>query len=189
MAIPTKNTKTKNEVEEVVEEKVETKSTPKKATPKRQAKKEVDLKQQVLVINMSQGSLQYSTNKGNGYLELSNYLDTDYMSVEDLQIMRNTARGMFTKGWLYVDDEEVVEYLGIKKEMDNILTEDKMEEFFNLDASAIERELPKYSSGVQESLYQLLKVKFEQGEISDIFKIRAIEKVLGIDSNLSITNI
>ena len=188
MAIP-KNTKAKTE--EVVEEVVEKKATPKKAPakPKRQAKKEVDLKQQVLVINMSQGSLHYSTNRGNGYLDLGQYLNSDFMSVEDLQVMRNTASGMFTKGWLYIDDEEVVEYLGLQKEMENILTEDKMEEFFELDATAIERELPKYSSGVQESLYQLLKVKFEEGLVTDIFKIRAIEKVLGIDSNLSITNI
>lgn len=187
MGIPTK----KDVETEVKETKVATKKTPTKSTaskPKRQVKKQIDLQQQVPVINMSQSSLHYSTKRGNGYLELDNYLDMDYMTVEDLQIMRNTARGMFTKGWLFIDDEEVVEFLGLKKEMENILTEDKIEEFFLLDPTVIEEELPKYSSGVQETIYQLLKVKFEAGEVNNLHTIRAIEKVLGIDSPLSITN-
>ncbi|WP_259677346.1 hypothetical protein [Staphylococcus aureus] len=92
-----------------------TKPTEKKATrtakPKR---KEVDLSQSVLVINMTQGSLTYVAKKGTGYLELSEYLDSDYLTVEELKIMKSSARGMFDKGWLFVDDEDVVEFLELR---------------------------------------------------------------------------
>ena len=113
----------KKETKEPVK-KTQTKTTARKAPVKKAAKKEVDLQKQVPVVNMAQASLTYSAKKGNGYLQLDNYLDTDYMTIEDLQVMKNTARGVFEKGWLLIDDQEAVEFLGLEKLMDKILSPD-----------------------------------------------------------------
>ncbi|EPP4314961.1 hypothetical protein H2496_000989 [Staphylococcus pseudintermedius] len=97
MAIRSKKEEVENEtVEEVANEekpvkKTAAKSAAKKTTTttrKRTTKPKLDLSQEVLVINMSQASFIYEARKGNGFLELDEYLDSDYMTIEDLQIMK-----------------------------------------------------------------------------------------------------
>lgn len=174
----------KVEKQEVVEN--TTKET--KTVAKKPVKKQVDLSEMVPVINMSQASFEYTARKGNGYLLLENYLDTDYMTIEDLQIMKNTQRGVFKKGWLFIDDEDAVEYLGLKKEMDAILSEDELNEFFTLDTETIQNKLQNYSTGMKENIYHALKIKFNNDEVSNVKTIKTIENSLGIDDSLSIIN-
>ena len=163
--------------------------TARKASVKKAVKKDVDLKTQVQVINMAQASLTYTAKKGNGFLQLDNYLDSDYMTIEDLQIMKNSARGVFEKGWLYVDDEEAVEYLGIKKFMDKILLPDELEGIFEMDPEELKHELTKFSASIKENIYQAMKIKYEIGELANAHTIRAIEESLNIDKTLSVLNI
>lgn len=167
-----------------------TKPTEKKTTrttkPKR---KEVDLSQSVLVINMTQGSLTYVAKKGTGYLELSEYLDSDFLTVEELKIMKSSARGMFDKGWLFVDDEDVVEFLGIKKQMDAILLPDELDDLFELPADELRERLKSLSPSVKETVHLAMKKKYEDGELANAHVIRAIEESVNIDNNVSILNI
>lgn len=164
-------------------------TTTRKAPVKKAAKKEIDLKAQVPVINMAQASLTYSAKKGNGYLQLDNYLDTDYMAIEDLQVMKNTSRGVFEKGWLFIDDEEAVEFLGLQKLMDKILSPDELEAIFETDPETLKSELQGFSASIKENVYQAMKIKFANGELTNAHTIRAIEESLNIDKSLSVLNI
>ncbi|WP_415408904.1 hypothetical protein [Staphylococcus agnetis] len=164
------------------------KTTPTKRTTKT-ARPKVDLSKEVLVINMAQASLTYAAKKGNGYLDLGEYLDSDYMTIEDLQVMKNSARSIFEKGWLFVDDEEAVEYLGIQKFMDKIVLPEELDNIFNMDPSDLKNELKNFSSSIKENIYQAMKKRYEQGELSNAHTIRAIEDSLNIDSSLSVLNV
>ncbi|EGQ3927957.1 hypothetical protein I0618_002454 [Staphylococcus pseudintermedius] len=183
-------------VEEVANEekpvkKTAAKSTAKKTTTttrKRTTKPKLDLSQEVLVINMSQASFIYEARKGNGFLELDEYLDSDYMTIEDLQIMKNSNRGIFEKGWLFVDDKEAVEFLGIKKYMDKVLLPEQLNDLFELDTNVLKEELAKFSSSIKENIYQTMKLKYEAGELTNVHVIRAIEESLNVDQTLSVLN-
>lgn len=197
MAIRSKKEEVENEtVEEVANEekpvkKTAAKSTAKKTTTitrKRTTKPKLDLSQEVLVINMSQASFIYEARKGNGFLELDEYLDSDYMTIEDLQIMKNSNRGIFEKGWLFVDDEEAVEFLGIKKYMDKVLLPEQLDDLFELDTNVLKEELAKFSSSIKENIYQTMKLKYEAGELTNVHVIRAIEESLNVDQSLSVLN-
>lgn len=197
MAIRSKKEEVENEtVEEVANEekpvkKTAAKSTAKKTTTttrKRTTKPKLDLSQEVLVINMSQASFIYEARKGNGFLELDEYLDSDYMTIEDLQIMKNSNRGIFEKGWLFVDDEEAVKFLGIKKYMDKVLLPEQLNDLFELDTNVLKEELAKFSSSIKENIYQTMKLKYEAGELTNVHVIRAIEESLNVDQTLSVLN-
>lgn len=196
MAVKKTESNDTQNVEEVVE-KTETKATkPKTAAKKTRAKSttskpkrpKVDLSTEVPVVNMSQASFIYVARKGNGFLELEEYLDTDYMTIEDLQIMKNSRRGIFEKGWLLVDDEDAVKYLGIQKYMDNILRPEQLEEIFELPATELKERLGKLSNSMKETVYQTMKTMYEQNKLSNAYVIKAIEDSLNVDANLSVLN-
>lgn len=168
---------------QAVEETVQPKQETKKVAPK-----QVDVSRRVEVINMSQASFYYSAKRGNGYLELGEYLDSDFMTIEDLQIMKNTAKGVFEKGWLFIDDEEAVEYLGLQRYMDKMILPDELDSIFNKSVDEIKTVMESISSSMKENIYLALKQKFQNGSISDVHVIRAIEDSLGVDKNLSILN-
>lgn len=178
----------KKETKEPVK-KTQTKTTTRKAPVKKAAKKEVDLQKQVPVVNMAQASLTYSAKKGNGYLQLDNYLDTDYMTIEDLQVMKNSARGVFEKGWLLIDDQEAVEFLGLQKLMDKILSPEELEGIFEMNPDNLKEELKGFSASIKENVYQAMKIKYADGELTNAHIIRAIEDSLNIDKSLSVLNI
>lgn len=159
-----------------------------KTTTRKASRPKVDLSKEVLVINMSQASFIYTAKKGNGFLEFEEYLDSDYMTIEDLQIMKNSKRGVFEKGWLYIDDEEAVEYLGLQKYMKHILLPEQMEEFFELDVNTLKDSLQNFSSSIKENIYQTMKIKYELGELTNAHIIKAVEESLSIDPSLSILN-
>ncbi|AJC95743.1 hypothetical protein ACFDHY_06990 [Staphylococcus hyicus] len=183
----------KNEDIEVEEVKATPKKTTRKSTTTKRATKntrpKVDLSKEVLVINMAQASFTYAAKKGNGYLDLGEYLDSDYMTIEDLQIMKNSARSVFEKGWLFVDDEEAVEFLGIKKYMNKIVLPEELENIFEMNPANLKVELANFSSSIKENIYQAMKKRYEQGELSNAHTIRAIEDSLNIDSSLSVLNV
>lgn len=175
-----KEAEVKAEAETVVKPKAKAKPTPRTSRPK------VDLKQEVVVINMQQGSLTYEASKGIGHLLLNTYLDSDYMTVEDLQIMKNTARGMFRKGWLYIDDEDVVKFLGLEKEMEAILLPEQLDELFNMEYSELKSKISSFSAAIKENIYRSMRIKFDNGELSNIHTIRAIEESLGVEPHSSL---
>ena len=135
---------------------------------------------------MTQGSLTYVAKKGTGYLELSEYLDSDYLTVEELKIMKSSARGMFDKGWLFVDDEDVVEFLGIKKQMDAILLPDELDDLFELPADELRERLKSLSPSVKETVHLAMKKKYEDDELANAHVIRAIEESVNILSLIHI---
>ncbi|MDK1672908.1 hypothetical protein QOK74_08480 [Staphylococcus saprophyticus] len=174
---------------ETTEPTTQTKKATTKKTTRKPVRKEIDLQQNVLVMNMTQGSLTYVAKKGTGYLELGEYLDSDYMTVEDLQIMKNAARGMFEKGWLFIDDEEVVEYLGLSKQMEKILLPEELEELFELHPDEVKTALDNLSASVKETVHLAMKKKYEQGELANAHVIRAIEESVNIDPSMSVLSI
>lgn len=173
----------KAKTEEVVEKKTVAKAATKKAPAKKAAPKKpvVDKDTEVLVYNATTSSIMYSARKGNGYLELDAFMDADYMTVEELMVLKNTDRNVFKKGWLYIEDEDVVKYLGLEKEMSSILLEDKIDLLFESQPQEILDTIPKLTDSTKDTVHSVLRDRFESGLISDIYLIKAFETALNID--------
>ncbi len=169
--------------EETVENKVEKTTEP--VTKKRP---QVSKDTEVLVYNATTSSFYYSAKKGNGYLELSNFMDSDWMTVEDLTVLKNTDRNVFKNGWLWIEEEDVVKYLGLEKEMTGILLEDKIDLLFESDPNEILETIPTLTDTTKEVVATVLRQRYANGEIADIHLIKAFEEALKIDKVHSVLN-
>lgn len=182
----TKTTKsTTKKTEQPVEESVENQEVEK---PKaKEEKKKVTLDTQVEVFNNTTGRLIYEAKKGNGYLYLERFMDSDIMTVEELQVLKNTARAMLTNGWLYVDDEDVLDFLRLGSIKDSVKNPQVLENAVdNGETEEIVNLADKLSKSSQEVLYGILKERYRNQEFSNAHVIKAVEDKLGVAKDNSL---
>ena len=185
-----------NKVNEEVKEEVKKPTTKRgrKTQPKKKSKSELRkiLKDaEAVVINNFGVKVKYEDN--NGFeLELLSYGDSEIVEVEELRKMHVRKKSFFNNYWILItevicDDEsvtleDVYEYIGISKLYKEFANPDN--EFFTdllLDTSLDEFEKVLNTMN-KELVYQLFlraTELYQEKELNDFFKIRAIENKVG----------
>lgn len=185
-----------NKVNEEVKEEVKKSTTKRgrKSQPKKKSKAELRkiLKDaEAVVINNFGVKVKYEDN--NGFeLELLSYGDSEIVEVEELRKMHVRKKSYFNNYWILItevicDDEsvtleDVYEYIGISKLYKEFANPDN--EFFTdllLDTSLDEFEKVLNTMN-KELVYQLFlraTELYQEKELNDFFKIRAIENKVG----------
>ena len=185
-----------NKVNEEVKEEVKKPTTKRgrKTQPKKKSKAELRkiLKDaEAVVINNFGVKVKYEDN--NGFeLELLSYGDSEIVEVEELRKMHVRKKSYFNNYWILItevicDDEsvtleDVYEYIGISKLYKEFANPDN--EFFTdllLDTSLDEFEKVLNTMN-KELVYQLFlraTELYQEKELNDFFKIRAIENKIG----------
>ena len=181
-----------NKVNEEVKEEVKKPTTKRgrKSQPKKKSKAELRkiLKDaEAVVINNFGVKVKYEDN--NGFeLELLSYGDSEIVEVEELRKMHVRKKSYFNNYWILItevicDDEsvtleDVYEYIGISKLYKEFANPDN--EFFTdllLDTSLDEFE--KILDNMNKELVLQLFIRatelYQEKELNDFFKIRAIE--------------
>ena len=185
-----------NKVNEEVKEEVKKPTTKRgrKTQPKKKSKAELRkiLKDaEAVVINNFGVKVKYEDN--NGFeLELLSYGDSEIVEVEELRKMHVRKKSYFNNYWILItevicDDEsvtleDVYEYIGISKLYKEFANPDN--EFFTdllLDTSLDEFE-KVLNNMTKELVFQLFlraTELYQEKELNDFFKIRAIENKVG----------
>ena len=185
-----------NKVNEEIKEEVKKPTTKRgrKTQPKKKSKAELRkiLKDaEAVVINNFGVKVKYEDN--NGFeLELLSYGDSEIVEVEELRKMHVRKKSFFNNYWILIteiicDDEsvtleDVYEYIGISKLYKEFANPDN--EFFTdllLDTSLDEFEKVLNTMN-KELVYQLFlraTELYQEKELNDFFKIRAIENKVG----------
>lgn len=185
-----------NKVNEEVKEEVKkpTAKRGRKAQPKKKSKAELRkiLKDaEAVVINNFGVKVKYEDN--NGFeLELLSYGDSEIVEVEELRKMHVRKKSFFNNYWILItevicDDEsvtleDVYEYIGISKLYKEFANPDN--EFFTdllLDTSLDEFEKVLNTMNKELVLQLFLRATelYQEKELNDFFKIRAIENKVG----------
>lgn len=145
-------------------------------------KREIDKDTEVVVYNNTNSEVYYEARKGTGFLELANFMDSDVMTVEELQQMRNGARKVLEDGWIFVDDEEVLEHLRLNKLKNAVKSPQFLEDLVESgDPAKIAEVVEKLTSNSKATLYGIVSKKYKDGELSNIHIIKTVEEALGID--------
>ena len=185
-----------NKVNEEIKEEVKKPTTKRgrKTQPKKKSKAELRkiLKDaEAVVINNFGVKVKYEDN--NGFeLELLSYGDSEIVEVEELRKMHVRKKSYFNNYWILItevicDDEsvtleDVYEYIGISKLYKEFANPDN--EFFTdllLETSLDEFEKVLNTMN-KELVYQLFlraTELYQEKELNDFFKIRAIENKVG----------
>lgn len=173
------------EIIKMTEEKKETqekKSTAKPTAKKAPAKPKIDNDTEVLVYNNTTGSLKYVARKGNGYLELAEFMDSDYMTFEELQQMRNSPhKRMLEDGWIYVDDEDVLDKLNLGKLKDKVKSPKFLQKLIEEgNPKKIIETTEKLSADSKIVLYDIMKKAYHSGDFGNAHVIEEVETLLGV---------
>ncbi|MBG9464217.1 MULTISPECIES: hypothetical protein [Bacillus] len=163
------------ESNEVVTEK----EAPKKKTVKK--KKQINRNQLVSCFNVTSGSLKYISKKTGLETVWSAYGDEEYIEVSELLTMKSSQPKFLTEPWIFIDDEEVVQYLGLSKVYQHIIPIDEVEEFFNLSATDAKDILPKLPRGMKELIADKARKGVESGEFNNLQLLKLLEKELHLD--------
>ena len=185
-----------NKVNEEVKEEVKKPTTKRgrKTQPKKKSKAELRkiLKDaEAVVINNFGVKVKYEDN--NGFeLELLSYGDSEIVEVEELRKMHVRKKSYFNNYWILItevicDDEsvtleDVYEYIGISKLYKEFANPDN--EFFTdllLDTSLdeFEKVLNTMNKELVFQLFLRATELYQETQLNDFFKIRAIENKVG----------
>ena len=185
-----------NKVNEEVKEEVKKPTTKRgrKTQPKKKSKAELRkiLKDaEAVVINNFGVKVKYEDN--NGFeLELLSYGDSEIVEIEELRKMHVRKKSFFNNYWILItevicDDEsvtleDVYEYIGISKLYKEFANPDN--EFFTdllLDTSLdeFEKVLNTMNKELVFQLFLRATELYQEKELNDFFKIRAIENKVG----------
>ncbi|PLR72311.1 hypothetical protein [Bacillus sp. UMB0728] len=172
----------KKAVEEtqIVEKAEEVTETP-APTPKRKQKVEIDRNELVSCRNVTDGQLIYKSRKNGLTTVWMNHGDTEYLEVAELLTMKASQPKFLNDVWLVIDDEDVVEFLGLKHIYKNIVDIDDVDSFFDKSPSDMAEALTKLPKGLQDTIGTRARKLIESGELYDTRKISALEEALKIE--------
>lgn len=149
-------------------------------------RKKIDRTDEVPCRCVTDGELIYVSRR-NGYMtiEWSGYGDTQYVEVGELMNMKGSQAKFLTEPWLIIEDEEVVEHLGLKRMYDEMIPIDDIEGFILTssleDLIKVAKKSPK---GIQKLITDKSRKLVQTRELYDNRKIEALGTALNIDLNM-----
>lgn len=174
----------KKVAEETVDQLMKTESETVSETPKRKQKVEVDRNELVICRNVTDGQLIYKSRKTGLTTIWMNYGDVEYLDVGELLTMKASQPKFLTDVWLVIDDEEVVEFLGLKHIYKNLADVEDIDSFFHKTPSEINEIASKLPKGLKETIGTRARKLIESGDLYDNRKIKALENTLKLELQL-----
>lgn len=178
----------KNEVlEEILEglqsvdlpETKEEQAVEKKVAPPK--KKVIDRDYMVSCRNLTSGRLTYISKKTGLETVWSVFGDEEYIDVAELLTMKSSQPKFLKEPWLFIEDEDVVEYLGLKELYQSIIPIDEVEEFFSLPVAEARKVVPRLPKGMKTLISERARQGITDGTLYNIQLIRMLEQELNLD--------
>jgi hypothetical protein len=153
------------------------------AKPEKKAKvrKQYDLHELVDVRNMTPGKLIYKSMRNAGYMvEWDTYGDEQSIEISELKNMLASQRAFFERNWVWIDDPELLEFLGASRYYKNMLSPDAVDELFDLDADSMIAKIRTLTKDMQNTIRVIAGEKVSGGEIVSYPVVSALEKYFGV---------
>lgn len=130
------------------------------------------------------GTLIYVSKKTGYEVEWLEYGESNYMTIEELQVMRNTQRKFFENNWISLDDpdaEDILRFLQVDKYYEHAINVDELDDVFTWGVDRILEDIPQMASGTKESIaYRAIEL-IGSRDLDSIKTIEALEKAIGCE--------
>lgn len=173
----TKKSTTKQKVEKVEETVV--KET--EVKPQRKSKKQLDRDELVTCRNTRNGSLIYISKKTGIETVWEGFGATEELTIGELMTMKSSQPAFLKNGWLVIEDEDVLDYLKIKKIEDEYLDLDDLDAFFEKNVDEMSKALDVFPQGIKETIATHARKLIEEEKLDSNRVIRLLEDKLKID--------
>lgn len=153
-----------------------------KPEKKPKTRKQYDLHELADVRNMTPGKLIYKSARNAGYLvEWDSYGDEQSIEISELKNMLASQRIFFERNWIWIDDPELLEFLGAARYYRNMLSPDEVDDLFSLDAESMIAKIKTLTRDMQNTVRVLAGQKVRGQEIEAYSVVQALEKYFGVD--------
>lgn len=175
---------TVEDIQEEVVEKVEVKAEPiieKKTTEERKKSVNIDLHEMIPVRSVTKGGLSYKSPKTGLLVRWNDYGSEEYLEFGEIMTMKSSKPKFLTEPYIVIDDEQVVEKLGLKELYANLEAVGNIETLFRDDVKTMEDKIAKMPKGIKKLAGDKSREMIQNGELYDIRKIKLLESKLNID--------
>lgn len=150
------------------------------AAPTRRSAPTIPANEEILVYNGYYGMLTYKSRRNGNPLYFQSFGDSDYIQFGELQTMRSTQPAFFQNNWILIDDDDVLDALGVRKYYENSLRIGDFETVFNKTPKQLASILAKIPAAQKAVLFHLAADKVKSGEIDSKKKIETLEEAFGV---------
>ena len=147
--------------------------------PSRRSAPTIQPNEEILVYNGYYGALTYKSKRNGMPLMFKEFGDSDYIPFSELQTMRSTQPKFFSENWILIDDEEVIDALGVRKYYEHALRLADFETVFDKSAKELKNIVSQLSTTQKQVLYNMAYRKIHDGEIDSKKTIQALEETFG----------
>ena len=154
------------------------------AEPEKQEKpvvKKVDLNEIVTVRNGFQGRLIYISKKTGEEFVWENFGDEQDMEIGELRNARSSAKAFFENNWFMLDEQWIVDYLGVSRFYRHALKIEDFDPLFKKTPEEVSSTIAEMTDGQKRSLAFRARQLIADGEIDSNKVISALEGSLGIE--------
>lgn len=139
---------------------------------------DLDLDESVAVYNMTPGKLIYVSKRNYGLeVEWERYGDFQYLELRELVNMKSSQRIFFEENWVYIEDPDVREYLGITRYYSGTISPVEVDSLFEIPVEDMVEKISALSDDVKSSILKVAIEKFNNKEIESYARIKALEDI------------
>lgn len=169
---------------ELEKAKVEAKAVNEDSEEEVQSKKfrsDIPPNQLITVMNITNGELIYVSKKTGAEWRFLEYGDMESIEFHELLTMRSSQRRFYDEPFILVMDDEVVDYLGLKKMYDTMVKPESIDDIFRMKNDDFQEVLMKAPKGIKHLIITRAKQKYEDGSLDSVRKINFINENFGTD--------
>lgn len=134
-----------------------------------------------IMVKALVNNVHYTCPKTFEYFHWENARDEQEMTFAQLKLMKNKHKGYFTKKWLYIEDEAVLDALRISDIFAVKFTRADMRLLYGNDVDAVKKKLCYITKKEEPEVVEKIKNAVIKGMIIDIRIIKLLEKTFNID--------
>lgn len=107
--------------------------------------------------------------------------DVEILSIEEILTMSSTSPRCLKEPWLIVEDERVIEGLGLGKVMDLVNKIEDIDTLVTMDLDDLEKLINGLTKDQRDNLRDEINKKIENNEIRDYVTVVTLKKILNLD--------
>lgn len=141
----------------------------------RMKKPTLDKNELIPVMNITNGTLVYTSRKTGLSVKFEKYGDVEYLEVGELLTMRSGQKRFIDEPWILIMDDEVVEYLGLDKMYKKLVSPQNVDQIFSFDAETFKEIVDNAPIGYAQLIISRAKAKLKDGSLDSVAKIKVLE--------------
>lgn len=138
------------------------------------------IKDREVIVRSVAGVVSFKSPKTSTLYKWMEIGDEESLTIDEILTMDSTSKRFLNTPWLMIDDEEVVEGLGLT-DLYNVITKiEDVDILMNLGVDEIESLVNKAPYEYKKMLSSVIFAKISANEIRDIVLIKEFERILGV---------